>query len=564
MAPRDSTKDVVELSSCSVKITIRPSRRYKQESQYLTVSATYKGQEVGYIEGAIVDRKACRKLGQHGLHTVMSEVTNYQPRLEFWSILFDKHGYVKEALLTHDYHKGAGGWSRELDAGVLVSIENVHVKPKYRRAGIASLMLHKIMETNRFHKRDFLVACDQIPNDSANNPGQMMAMQQRYLAFLHHNRFHRVGRTPFLLYSLDPNHPIHHMPFANEPRSSVSLYEDLMNEDAATDILPGLLRDASSVEREARRFPIHHAVESGPESLPYMIPGTGPPIDTFIQQQYRQSPSSVRERNRKGFTPLHAAAAHKNLRAVRELLKPQYGALGDLDNRQNVEGVTPLEFLWLILRKERQEQEMSGITWRGYSPDAIEVAWTLRHAAGEDIGTSKKFIEKYRWGCTCGKCTEGWFSPRMRYRIRWQAGALSLRMLSSRPSFKSGIATSADLSTAIGLRYIPPSVRADVTPEFWKAYLPTPLALVQAAFLHYAGDSVDEFKDAGGKGEHALNFVLDYAEKQSALGDGSFEAFVEDPEMLDTRKTWEMLPKCENDLDFGLMRRMLRVPPDVR
>lgn len=389
------------------------------------------------------------------------------------------------------------------------------------------------------------------------------------------------------------------MPTVNEPRSNVSLYEDLMNEDAATDILPGLLRDASSVEREARRFPIHHAVESGPESLPYMMPGTGPPIDTFIKQQYRQRPSSVRERNRKGFTPLHAAAAHKNLRAVKELLNPQYGALGDLDNRQNVEGVTPLEFLWLILKKERQEQEMSGMAWRGYSPDAIEVAWTLRHAAGEDIGTSKKFIEKYRWGCTCGKCTEGWFSPRMRYRIRCkssfhhfmlaveanirslgQAGALSLRMLSSRPSFKSGIATSADLSTAIGLRYIPPSIRAEVTPEFWKAYrlivcviqakcatepeVPTPLALVQAAFLHYAGDSVDDFKEAGGKGEHALNFVLDYAEKQSVLGDGSFEAFVEDPEMRETRRAWEALPKCENDLDFELVRRMLRVPTGVR
>ena len=92
----------------------------------------YKGQEIGRIEGAIVDRKLCRKLGPHGLHIVMQEVTNYVPRLEFWSTLFDKHGFVKEELLSHDYHKGAGGWGRELDNGVLFSLENVHVNLKVR------------------------------------------------------------------------------------------------------------------------------------------------------------------------------------------------------------------------------------------------------------------------------------------------------------------------------------------------------------------------------------------------------------------------------------------------
>lgn len=62
----------------------------------------------------------------------MSELTNYEPRLEFWSMLFDKYGYAKEELLSHDHHKGAGGWGRELDSGVLFSIENIHVKPKVR------------------------------------------------------------------------------------------------------------------------------------------------------------------------------------------------------------------------------------------------------------------------------------------------------------------------------------------------------------------------------------------------------------------------------------------------
>jgi len=31
--------------------------------------------------------------------------------------------------------------------------------------------------------------------------------------------------------------------------------------------------------------------------------------------------------------------------------------------------------------------------------------------------TEGEYIKKRRFGCTCGMCTDGWLSPRMRFRL---------------------------------------------------------------------------------------------------------------------------------------------------
>ena len=69
---------------------------------------------------------------------------------------------------------------------------------------------------------------------------------------------------------------------------------------------------------------------------------------------------------------------------------------------------------------------------------------------------------------------------------------------------------------------------------------------------------VQFFLSKGGKYEYALDAVTHVVKEQSPLGDGTFE------------ETWEYedeytgLVRCENDLEFDLVRRMVGLDPRVR
>ncbi len=84
-------------------------------------------------------------------------------------------------------------------------------------------------------------------------------------------------------------------------------------------------------------------------------------------------------------------------------------------------GSTPLELCeeGLLRARETVEYRLGDLgeaVWSGYSEDGLKVAYALRLAMGEDLGSAQtelEFVRPRRWGCTCGGCDDGWLSKRM-------------------------------------------------------------------------------------------------------------------------------------------------------
>lgn len=168
-------------------------------------------------------------------------------------------------------------------------------------------------------------------------------------------------------------------------------YEEMDEPDRGTQMLAHGVYDAETMTREARRNSIHNAGLQPGRRIIYNAPGAGLPIDNFIRGCYAHDAGSVRKPNEKGLTPLHAAAMHKNLLAIKTLL--ELGVRDDLSKRDNSLGKTPVGCAEFVLKHEREAAELQDGSkkWRGHSDDSLEVVWTLRHEAGEDVGTLEEY-----------------------------------------------------------------------------------------------------------------------------------------------------------------------------
>lgn len=120
-------------------------------------------------------------------------------------------------------------------------------------------------------------------------------------------------------------------------------------------------------------------------------------------------------------TPLHIAANFAIVEAVETLLSPELTAQSppDLHRRDNTEGKTPLECLEGSIRATREFTDaLLGGDPVGAASREMKCAWLLNRAMGENVGSLHEFSQKNQWGCTCRQCADGWFSPRMRFRLQ--------------------------------------------------------------------------------------------------------------------------------------------------
>ena len=87
-----------------------------------------------------------------------------------------------------------------------------------------------------------------------------------------------------------------------------------------------------------------------PDSVPeiYRAPAVPPPpIGDVIREAYRREPSSVRQKDNRGMTPLHVAAEAKNPAALEALLglPEDAGVWEDMSWYENEAGSSPMEML---------------------------------------------------------------------------------------------------------------------------------------------------------------------------------------------------------------------------
>ena len=123
--------------------------------------------------------------------------------------------------------------------------------------------------------------------------------------------------------------------------------------------------------------------------------------------------------------------------------------------------------------------------------------------------------------------------------------------------------------------YLPRHLHPAIFKTFYKGYqaifkvihgylsvtdLPLVIDVLQA--LVSQDTDVEFFLHKGGKVEYALDAVTAVVKEQSPLGDGTFEETWEDEEAVGRGYTG--LVKCENDLEFDLVRRMVGLDPRLR
>ena len=94
------------------------------------------------------------------------------------------------------------------------------------------------------------------------------------------------------------------------------------------------------------------------------------------------------------------------------------GMAEDLKDAKNRDGMTPLEGLESSMRSTKEFMETLLGAWKGYSDEGLSCEYLLKKAMSLPVtATEAEYIKKRRFGCTCGMCTDGWLSPRMKFRL---------------------------------------------------------------------------------------------------------------------------------------------------
>lgn len=144
------------------------------------------------------------------------------------------------------------------------------------------------------------------------------------------------------------------------------------------------------------KYPLHHAIRDKAYSEEDIM--------HVIHDAYDADPTCISQPDNTGLRPIMVAIKVENLTAVNTLVEVAAPMMA--------QGEDPLG---LQTPDEQQETPLScNVRLLRESPrfvihDLLD---------GASLGITKSFIEHKLPACTCGRCTSGWLSPRMRFRLR--------------------------------------------------------------------------------------------------------------------------------------------------
>lgn len=349
-----------------------------------------------------------------------------------------------------------------------------------------------------------------------------------------------VGLTSFLAYSPDPFNPSRSLPIASDPETPSIAF------DSANPTAPKLTLDELHT-----RYPLHFKLSRD----------KSPSIMQTIRAAYQIDAGSIHRRDVNGFLPVHIAAASENVHALRVLL--EFDMTEDLKDAENDGGVTPLEGLEVSMRIVKEIIDLRGV-WKGCSDEGLICEYLLKKGtAGE-----AEYVKKNKFGCTCGMCTDGWLSPRMRFQLLAQSEIQGdmLRGFDSAFQLRRPLSAS-DLFHPV-LYYLPKPLQVEIYKTFYIGFytlfdgisqilrtpdaIQTPQVVITAAF-DINPSAVQFYFRKGGKVEYVLDALVDTAKQQSSLGDGPFGDMF-DVEEVGGEVGYRNFVGCANDLEFGLVR----------
>ena len=156
-------------------------------------------------------------------------------------------------------------------------------------------------------------------------------------------------------------------------------------------------------------FPFHHAIADD----------LSPAIRNTVLETYQEDAQSIYARDFDGVRPIYIAVQANNKVAFDALV--ELGAGVHLGERGNADGTTALECFNDRMQFDRDFVDMFRPgTWDGYSKSNLEMEYGVKNAMGILTGSESfnEYFNKYRYGCSCGQCIEGWLSPRMAFQLQ--------------------------------------------------------------------------------------------------------------------------------------------------
>jgi hypothetical protein len=165
--------------------------------------------------------------------------------------------------------------------------------------------------------------------------------------------------------------------------------------------------DAGRTLRE-ETFPLHFQIMNDKSHA----------VMSYIIEAHTNDVGSIRIPDDMGVTPVFMAAVSSNYHALETLIA--LGAADQLSHRSNVYKRTPLEACQKQLTDDRQFSRAFGVDDSDSEKKKLRCIAKLKRAMGMpemDGVTDEDYAEQAKYGCTCGECTEGFLSPRMRYRL---------------------------------------------------------------------------------------------------------------------------------------------------
>jgi hypothetical protein len=221
------------------------------------------------------------------------------------------------------------------------------------------------------------------------------------------NGFRRAGRTVFFCYAPKPDHPSRKLSAAEDADEHVGPSQLDEEEPETIDVMNFHAQRLAKLKKQAELWPLHIAIELGNNNISQILPDA-----------HERDPASISKPNRTGELPIHVAARVGNVAATQTLVDLGVTTNGDLKNRFNLKGLTPLETCESAMFRSRETcgvasmgellLRLSDFEWGGHSDEVLLVIKVLKQALGEEIpDTDEEWIHRNKFGCTCGQCTRG-------------------------------------------------------------------------------------------------------------------------------------------------------------
>jgi len=482
-----------------------------------TYSATHNGTTTAELTASYTDRD---KIRAYFWCDMLDENDEFNTLV---TSLFDRYGLLWPEYYNHPVLKGTGVWGEELGEGGIVVFEKLCVKQPGSAADLIEgsiKVINHALESLKSRYTNFIAFIrPEVTSDD------LLAISVHVWRSA---GFRRVGTTYWFAFTPNPDHPSRKLDASEDyefpqvqpdqdtmPDHVHALFEMLGDYDSLDDVCLGHLQvclpeaddPAWLMTNEAGDTLLHAAsFTSKPECIRYII---------------FQKPALLVTRNHIGHTP---AEAMRN----------------ELDYDRSMQEA-----------EDDDEDEFTGFSEEDVRSLALLMDWRVPDIMG------------FKFGCTCGDCAWGFLSPRMRERLSLVARRWSdpndnppevakfmfvpdelQRSMANEHGFKHGF---AKLYQCLHLCF--ETRRAPTAKN----------VMSMKAFLGSRDDrksvvvTLQRFAEAG---EDAADIVTNAVLFEVIANDTVF-GFTGEPYRVEHDKS--DLPKCRNDREYGLVRRLCRI-----